>query len=237
MEGEYVADCELQTSPETYTKRPCTQRMVSNSTARWESLEYWSPRLVLAAGVLFVGHAAVRGVEAFTTMPPPVDVFGPTGYVAALLGLLGLYPSLADRTPRMSRVAAVIAGILVPAWALVAGWNFGEAAGILPPQTTVIPGAFFFLLIVSTLLLYLLFGVASLRAESHTRTLGTLLLTPATVLVLLLVGGSLLSLDAATGGVIIGSGLAICHGAIGGSLLTGDAKTDHVDLSGDVAVE
>lgn len=211
--------------------------MVGNHTARWELLERWSPRLVLGASVLFVGHAAVRGIEAFTTMAPPVDVFGPTGYVAALLGLLGLYPVLADRTPRISRVAAGIAVLLSPAWALVAGWNVGEAVGILPSQTTVIPGALFMGLIVSTFLLYLLFGVASLRAGSQTRILGVLLMTPATLLVLLIVGGTLLSLDAATGGVLIGVGLAICHAAIGGSLLTGDAQTDHVDSSGDVAVE
>lgn len=203
----------------------------------YKSLERWSPSLFLAAGVLFVGHAAVRGIEAFTTMPAPVDVFGPTGYVAALLGLLGLYPALANRTPRISRVAVAIAVILGPGWALVAGWNFGEAAGILPPQSTVVPGVFFFVLIVSTLLLYLLFGFASLRADGHTRVLGIFLLTPATLLVLLLVGGALLSIGPETGGVIIGSGLAICHGAIGGSLLTEDAKTDYMNPSGDVAVE
>lgn len=203
----------------------------------WELLEHWSPRLVLSASVLFVGHAIVRGIEAFTTLPPPVDVFGPTGYVAALVGLLGLYSALADRSRRMSRVAAGIAVILAPAWALIAGWNFGEAAGILPPQTTVIPEAFFSALILSTLLLYLLFGVASLRTDSHTRILGGLLLTPATLLVLLIVGATFLSLNPATGGVIIGGGLAICHGAIGASLLTGYAKTDHVYSSTDVAVE
>lgn len=210
--------------------------MAEAHTVLYKSLQRWSSTLFLAAGVLFVGHAAVRGVEAFTTMPTPVDVFGPTGYVVALLGLLGLYPALAKRTPRISRIAAVIAVILIPGWVLVAGWNFGEAAGLLPPQTTIVPGVFFFVLIVSTLLLYLLFGVASLRAESHKRSLGILLLTPATLLVLLLVGGAFLSIAPETGGVIIGSGLAICHGAIGGSLLMEDTKTDHMD-SADLTVE
>lgn len=211
--------------------------MVIRHTSRWELLEYGSSRLILVASVLFVGHAVVRGIEAFTTMQPPVDVFGPAGYLAAILGLLGLYPALSDRSPMLSRVFAGIAVILVPAWALVAGWNFGEAAGVLPSQATVIPGAFFFLLIVSTLLLYLLSGVASLRADSHTPTLGILLMTPATLLGLLIVGGTLLPIAPATGGVIIGSGLAISHGSIGGSLWTAGATTDHMDPSGDVAAE
>lgn len=163
--------------------------MVGSSTTFSDLLEHWSPTLVLAAGVLFVGHAAGRGVEAFTSMPPPVDVFGPTGYVAAILGLLGLYSSLAVRTPTIGRLAALAAVVTVPAWILIAGLNFGEAAGILPPpQTDVLPERFFALVIVTTLLVYLLFGVACLIADRHTRTLGGLLLSPAALLGLLIVG-------------------------------------------------
>jgi len=211
--------------------------MVRVHASRWEALEHWSAALFLAAGVLFVGHAIVRAIEAFTTMPPPVDVFGPTGYVAAILGLLGLYPSLADRFPRISRVAAISAAVTASAWALIAGWSFGEAAGILPPQTDVLPGIFFVVVILSTLLLYLLFGVVSLRTNTHTRTLGVLLLAPVFVLVLLMVGAVLLSIASKAGPVIIGSGLALIHGAIGGTLLTGRRKTGHVDPSADVTPE
>lgn len=211
--------------------------MVQRNTLRWKLLEQWSPTLILAAGVLFVGHAVVRGIEAFTAMPPPVDVFGPTGYVAAILGLLGLHSPLADSTPTISRVAALTAVATVSAWVLIAGWNFGEAAGILPPQTDILPGIFFIIVILLTFLLYLLSGVASLRADSHTRTLGFLLLAPAALLVLLVAGGVLLSIAPKAGGVIIGIGMAILHGAIGGTLLTGRAGTDHIDPSTDVTTE
>lgn len=202
-----------------------------------KSLERWSPTLFLAAGVLFVGHAVVRGIEAFTTMPPPIDVFGPTGYVAAILGLLGLYPALVDRTPVTARVAAVAAAATAPAWILISGWNFGDAAGALPPQTDVLPGAFFVAVIVSTLLVYLLFGVASLRAGVHGRTFGVLLLAPTALFFLLLVGGVLLSTNSAAGGVVVGGGLAIVHGAVGGTLVTRRARTDVVDASADVTVD
>lgn len=211
--------------------------MVGLHTTLWDQLEHWSPTLVLAAGVLFVGHAAVRGVEAFTSMPPPVDVFGPTGYVAAILGLLGLYSSLADRTPTIGRLAALSAVVTVPAWVLIAGLNFGEAAGILPPQTDVLPERFFALVIVTTLLVYLLFGVACLIADRHTRTLGGLLLAPAALLGLLIVGSLALPIAPAAGGVVIGSGLALTHGAIGGTLLTGRARADHMAASADVTPE
>lgn len=203
-------------------------------TVYWDVLERWSPALFLAAGVLFVGHAAVRGIEAFTTMPAPVDVFGPTGYVAAILGLYGVYPTLAAQTHRLPRLAALLAGLVAPGWALIAGWNFGAAAGLLPPQTDVLPGAFFVAVILTTLVVYLLFGIASLQAGGQTRPFGLLLLAPAGLFLLLLVGGSLLSLNAAVGGVIIGAGQALAHGAIGGTLLTGRMETDHVDPASEV---
>lgn len=211
--------------------------MLARNTSRWEVLGDWSPRLVLTASVLFVGHTLVRAIEAFTTLPPPVDVFGPTGYVAALLGLLGLAPALKSRTPRITRLATVLSVGMTPAWALIAGWSYGEAAGILPPQETVLPGAFFAITIVATLLLYLLFGVASLRAEGHTRPLGFLLLAPGALLVVLLVGSVLLPIAPEVGGVIIGSGMAFIHGAVGGTLLSGRTKTDHMDPAAEVSPE
>lgn len=161
--------------------------MADTITLHWKSLDRWSPTLFLAAGVLFVGHATVRGIEAFTTMPPPADVFGPTGYVVAILGLLGVYPALADRVPETARLAAVTAAITAPAWVLIAAWNFGEAAGVVPPQTAVLPGIFFVVVILATMLLYLLFGAASFRAGVHTRSFSALLMAPVALLVLLVV--------------------------------------------------
>lgn len=208
--------------------------MSDRHTPRWRALEHWSPTLFLAAGVLFVGHAAIRGIEAFTSMPTPVDVFGPLGYVAAVLGLVGLYPTLAASSRRIPRVAAGVAGVTGAAWLLISGWNFGEAAGLLPPQTDVVPGAFFVAVILSTLVMYLLFGVASLRAERHSRTFGLLLLAPAAMIAVLIVGGVVLSTDAAVGGLVVGAGQTLAHGAIGGRLLTGTRHADHTDLSRDV---
>lgn len=202
-----------------------------------KSLEHWGPTLFLAAGVLFVGHATVRGIEAFTTMPPPVDVFGPTGYVAAMLGLLGVYPALADRVPRIAGIAAMTAAITIPAWALIAGWSFGEAAGVLAPQTDILPGIFFAVVIVATLLVYLLFGAASLRVGVHTRTFSVLLMAPVALLIVLIVGGVLLSMRSAAGGVVIGGGMAIINGALGGTLLTGSTQPARMDASTDMPVE
>lgn len=204
---------------------------------RLRPMERWSPTLTLAASVLFVGHTVVRAMEALSITPQPVDVFGPAGYVAAGLALSGLLPGLVDDAPTLSRLAAGTAFVTVPAWTLIACWSFGEAAGLLPSQSTVLPATSFIAVILLTLLLYLLFGTASLRAEAHTRTLGLLLLTPAGVLVFLMVGSVVLSITPETGAVAVGCGLVISHGAIGGTLSIGRTETDHVAPSADATRE
>lgn len=197
----------------------------------------WSPRLLLAGGVLFVGHAAVRGIDAFTTLPPPVDVFGPTAYVVALLGLLGLASRTPDRPVVPARVATGITGLLAPVWAALAAWTLADAAALLPPVTTVVPESLFGWLLLATLLTYLLFGGVSLRADRNQRVVTGLLFAPAGLLVVLLVGGVALSVAPAVGGVLIGVGLAAIHLALGARLVTGSDPTDRVTAAADSTVE
>lgn len=213
-------------TPGSYANRHGTEGMFGGSAPHVASLEKWTPRAFLLAGVLFVGHAAVRGVEAFTTAPPPADVFGPAGYVVALVGLAGLYPALADRTAKLARLAAAVAGLPFAGWLVIEAWSVGEVAGIVPPQPDVFPGAFFVAVILTTLLAYVLFGVASLRAEVHSRTVAVLLLAPAAVLVLLIAGATVLDAGAAVGGVVVGIGQSLAHLALGGALRGGRARAD-----------
>jgi len=202
---------------------------MSNVTIRTlRPLEQWSSALAFAAGVLFLGHAVVRAIEAFSTASPPPDVFGPAGYVAAGLALLGLVPSLSEEAPISSRLAAILSLGIVTGWTLIAGLTFGAAAGLLPPPDTVFPAAVFAVAILSTLLVYLVFGAVSLRTETHSRTLGLLLLAPPGVLVFLLVGGVVLSVAPEAGAVAVGGGLALSHAAIGGTLSVGRTDTDRV---------
>ena len=211
--------------------------MGSRITHLGTALADWSSRLLLAAGVLFVGHAAVRGIEAFTTLPTPVDVFGPAGYVVALLGLLGLVSMGIDRTGVLDRLAAAIAGLLLLAWAALAVWNLAEAAALLPSVSTVVTESLFVGLLLATLLTYLLFAAATRRGDEHHRTVTLLLVAPAGLLVVLLVGGVALSVAPAVGGVIIGVGLATIHLALGARLATGSASTARVSAAADSTVE
>lgn len=191
-------------------------------------LQQWSPTLAFAAAVFFLGHAVVRAIEAFSTASPPADVFGPAGYVAAGLALLGLVPSLFREAPNSSRFAATLTLGTVSAWAFITCWTFGVAAGMLAPAETVFPAALFAVVILTTLLVYLVFGAVSLRADTHSRTLGLLLLAPVGVLVFLMTGGVVLSVAPETGPIAVGCGLALSHAAIGGTLSVGRTDTDRV---------
>lgn len=182
------------------------------------TLERWSPTLFLIGGALVVGHAAVRGIEAFTDLAPPPDVFGPPGYLLALAGLLGLYPALVARTPRLVRVAAGVATVPLAGWAVLTAGTLAEALGLLT-LAAVLPGAVYVVHLTILILTYTLFAVATLRAGVHTRGLGLLLLVPPLLMGALLVGAVTMA-NPVVGAFVIGSGQAAVHLAIGGILRT-----------------
>ena len=141
--------------------------MVTTSTSRWSSVERWSPTLFLIGGGLMVGHAALLGVQAFTNLSTPPDVFGPTGHLIALLGLVGLYPVLAARTPTVARIAGAVTAVALVSWFVMTVTRLLAIAGIVSAVSDVLPGVFFIFVFASTILTYLLFGVASVRTETR----------------------------------------------------------------------
>lgn len=66
------------------------------------SIERQTGALFLVAGAMFFVFAAMWGVEAFLNRSAPKNIFGPAGFAFAFLGMLGLYPALADRSRRLA---------------------------------------------------------------------------------------------------------------------------------------
>ncbi|MFC7007381.1 hypothetical protein [Halalkalicoccus salilacus] len=99
----------------------------------WGSLERRSATAFLVAGALLVVFAVLLGVEAFMGRSAPEDLFGPAGFLVAMVGLLGLYPTLVDQTPKLARVAAGFAAVAAVGWFVITGLSITEVAGILPP--------------------------------------------------------------------------------------------------------
>lgn len=185
-----------------------------------------SQTLFLVAGGLLVPFAALLAYEAVTNTAAPEDVFGPPGFFFAMLGLLGLYPSFVRRTPRLARAGVVAAAVAAVGWSAVTATSVGEAVGALPPLEAF--GALGLVVVLAAgvpmLLAYLSFGVASLRTDAYSRTLGFLLLAPPAIFAVMLVGGAATG-GSALGAAILSSGQAISHLAIGYTLWTGGTST------------
>lgn len=200
--------------------------MASTRSPYWGSLGRRSPALFLIGGGLLVGHAAVRGLRAFTDVPPPPDAFGPAGFLLVLVGLLGLYPALADSSPRLARALALLAVVPAVGYALILLFGLGEMAGIVPRFLEVVPEAAFLPVHQGSMVLaYGVAGLGVLRTDAYSRLVGVLLLAPP-VLMLALVAGLAVVPNGAAVGFVGGCAMALVHSALGYSLGAGRAPAD-----------
>lgn len=197
---------------------------------QWEHLERWSPTLFLAAGGILTVYAALNGVGAFTDMTLQQNGFQ-FGYVLGFLGLLGLYPTLADRSPWLARGGAVAAALGVVAFSV---FTLNRLAGLLGIVSGEPPASSLFALFAATgfILGFLLLGIASLRTDVHSRTVGLVLLVPAIIIVLMF-AHIILGYDSPETVFVISGGQAMAHIAIGASLHTKQNSTGQKESSTD----
>lgn len=216
--------------------------MVDVSTSQWESLEKWSPTGFLVAGVLLVVFAAFLGYEAFTDTSAPEDIFGPPGFFLAMIGLLGLYPRLADRTPRLARAGAVGATIGAVGWLLITVFAITEVVELLPAlEEMAIFGAIIIVVAgIGMIVAYIGTGVASLRSNVHPLILGFLLLTPPIIFGVMLTQAVLFAqfglfseTSMAWSAVALSGGQALAHVGVGYLLRTEIALTDRAEPAPD----
>lgn len=196
----------------------------------FRSLERWSATLYLVAGGFLVVNAALLGYEAFAAAAAPEDVFGPPGFLVGFLGLLGLYAALVDRTPKLARVAVVVALVAAAGWAVITPFSVGGELGVLSGEQ--LPMAVVVVAWSTTVLAYVLFGAASLRTGVHSRTVGLLLLAPAVLMVALLVGAGVLG-ENPTAPFLIATGQALAHLALGFALRSENAPADGAERRAD----
>lgn len=189
--------------------------------SRLHSLERWSPTLFLAGGGLLVVFAALNGMGALTDQTVEYNGFE-FGYVLGFLGLLGLYPSLTQRSPWIARAGAVAAASGIVGLSVITVHDLTQLAGVRsgnPPGWSLI----LVLALVGFLVGYFCFGIASLRTDQYPRTVGLVLLVPGIIVVLMLLhmaAGYASDLTA----FVISTGQAMAHLAIGASLRTRSAR-------------
>lgn len=152
-------------------------------------LERWTPALFLASGGILVIFAVNTGLMTYTGTSYPIvgEVIGPVGFLLSVVGLIGLYPALADQVPTLARAAVAVTLIAAVCWILIIVGGIGETAGVLP-QGGVLPTAIRIVVLVTMILGFILFGVSSLRTDGHPMSVGVLLLVLPTMLLSLLTG-------------------------------------------------
>lgn len=193
----------------------CTWCVVANTGTHWESLQRWTPWLYLAAGAVLSAYAALNGLLAFTDVSVEADVFQ-AGYVLGFLGLLGLYPRLADRSPWLARIGGSTALLGLVAFSVFTANRLAELGGLASGNP---PGWAIFTAMAAAgfVVGYLAVGAAALRTGAYPRIVGLLLLLPAIIIVLMFatMATGLVSPESV---FVVSAGQAMTHLAIGATL-------------------
>lgn len=208
--------------------------------SRLQSLERWSATAFLAAGAFFVGFVVRNGFIAFgdgfseQLTAALYLVFIVPAELAAYVGLLGLYPRLADRVPRLAGAGAVLVGI---AGVAILGFAGGVGSALLasgPPEPPAISQLLYLVTILTTVLGFGLFGVASLRARVPSRRLGYVILVPPATYVVMMTG-TIAGYTPAWSTFALSATQAVAHLAIGTALWNGGLTADRTERAPDSA--
>jgi len=202
--------------------------MVPINTKQWEWLEARSPTLFLVGGGLVVVYAGLHGIEAATDMvlePNPFEF----GYVIGFLGLLGLYPTMVDKSPRLARAGAVAAVLGMIGLSAFTALHIAVLAGVVAGGGPAWFPIFIPFPLIGFVVGYLSIGIASLRTDAYPRLVGLLLLVPGIIVVVMIIqilAGWTSELQA----FVISAGEAMAHLAIGATIKT-KSDSDRGDTS------
>lgn len=192
----------------------------------WNLLEQNSSTAFLLAGLMFIVAAttvvAVLGTNTERSVLMGGQAFIAAGWTAALIGLLGLYPGLVNRSRRLAQASAVFAVIGVVTFAVMAIGSLVYFTGILrgDPSTFMpflLPGVF-----IGSLFAFVSFSIASLRTDAYSRKVGIFLLIPSIIFI-----GNVSSSSSPNVLLFIDGGLALAMLAIGYLLRMETSLPDH----------
>lgn len=207
---------------------------MTDRASRPSSLTAYSPLLFLVAGGLLAVFAANTAARTFADggLQAIHSAVGPTGFAVGLLGLVGLYPALADEHRLVARLVGLVAAVPFVGWVVISGFGIGNTLGVAPDASVVLPGPAFILVFLLTMLAYILFSVATLRTAAQARTIGIALLGPAIpFLTLILVVQAFPPVE--WGEFVIDSGHALAHFAVGLVLRRRTATADYSEPTPD----
>lgn len=182
-------------------------------------LEGRAPALFLVAGMAMIVFGTNTYLKTFagTSYPVVQLVIAPAGFLTGVLGLFGLYSALADRAPRLARVAAGTVLITTAGWVVIIVTGIGGVLGVLSQPTgplAVVP----LVVIVTMILGFGLFGATILHTGSYPWLVGALLLLESAMFLVLI-------LDLAPYLLLIDVGHVVAFLGTGGTLWRAGAQS------------
>lgn len=177
------------------------------------------PLFVVSALLLSIFATNSGLAEYVGTSYPAIQSFaGPAGFLFGALGVLGLYPALMDRSPKLATVGAAFATVAALGWFAITTVGLAEIAGL----TEITVGPIAIVVFISILVSYSIAGLSIIRFDAHPTLTGVFVLVPAVMFILLMVRlGSPFAID--TGHTIGHVGAAITLWSQGTT--TGHAET------------
>lgn len=138
-----------------------------------ESLEWWSPTAFVVGGVAWVLLMGIIGGNMATGGSTPtwlVPVFLVPGLLAAYVGLLGISGQVGKRSPKLTRAGVAVTLIAAALVVFAVIYTVATSTVDQGPPFPVFP-----LIILSTVVGFLLVGLASIRTQTPSRTIGVLI--------------------------------------------------------------
>lgn len=148
-----------------------------------KSLEGYSVGLFFVAAGLMVVTVGLFATEVVMdrSMDTLLGLFAPAGFGAAFLGVLGLYPRLAERSPRLAGAGALALAIGVAGAIILVAGHIGQLAGIVESQPAWVTAANLPLLFGGIILGFGTFAVGGLRTDAYSQAVALLMLWPVVV--------------------------------------------------------
>lgn len=140
-----------------------------------ESVERWSPKLFLAAGVLILLAVLNHSIVLFNEGYTPGYVSAPlvfVGLITALAGAATLYPRLREAKPRLAKLSLVAAVAGMSIFFVMLVWALANMAGVAPNPKPVIAVPALVLLLAG----FVLLGITVVRTETYPTAVGLLLM-------------------------------------------------------------
>lgn len=163
--------------------------MGSSRRMPWGRLESVGELAFVAAGVLWLGFTGISWYERQVLMNRHqyvwlTEILLPVGWLCAYIGLVGFYSRIAAAAPKLSRASLSLTVVGIVSLFVERGGAVFASLLTEEPFWEVTTGLepLYAIVMATTFLGFLLYGVASVRTETPSQTVGGLFLAPIALL-------------------------------------------------------